>query len=75
MAGFRIAAIAKQRDPLARFDQRHQFAEFFLRFGFLDVLLVDAPQRVGVAAARRRPAFRRGAKLLQMQVRDSNVLQ
>ncbi len=75
VAGLRIAAIAEQRDPLARFDQRDQFAELFLRFRFLDVLVVDAPQRIGVAAACRRPAFRRCPEFLQMQVADSGIVQ
>jgi hypothetical protein len=57
MAGLRIAAIAKQRNSLTRFDQRYQFVKFLLRFGFIDVFVVDAPQRIGVTAAcRRRPS-------------------
>ena len=75
MAGHRIAAIAKQRNPLARFDLRDQFAKFLLRFGFLDVFVVDAPQRIGVTAARSRPALGRSPELLQVQVIDSRIIE
>ena len=71
----RIALVAQQTDALARFDQRQQFAERVLRLRRLDVLVVDAPERVEVAGTRRLPAFRRRAELLQMQIGDAGFVE
>jgi hypothetical protein len=39
------------------------------------VFVVDAPQRIGVAAACSRPALGRSPELLQVQVIDSRIIE
>jgi len=44
-------------------------------FGRLDVLVVNAPERINVAAPRSRAAFGWCAEFLQMDVADSGVIE
>src|SRR5262249_52426905 len=65
---FRITTIAEQGDASAGLDQRKQLFKLRLCFRRLDVLVVNAPERIDVAAARRGAPFRRCAEFLQMDV-------
>src|SRR5512139_2006641 len=75
VAGLGIAAVAEQRDALARLDQRCQLGELGLRLGTLDVLVEDLPERVGIAGARGGAALCRRAELLQMQIADAGLVE
>ncbi len=75
VAGLRIAAVAQQRDALARLDQRQQFIERVLRLARLDVLVVDAPERGEVAGTRGGAACRRRSQFLQMDVGNAGVIE
>src|SRR5262245_21075404 len=68
MAGFWIAAIAEQGNALAGFDQCGQLVKLRLGCRRPDVLVIDAPQRFGVTAARCGAPFRRCAEFLQVNV-------
>src|SRR5215510_11923252 len=65
---FRVTTIAEQGDAFAGFDQRDQLFKLRLCVRRLDVLVVNAPQRIDVAIARCGASFRRCAELLQMDV-------
>ena len=75
MAGLRVAAVTEQGDPVARFNQRDELTQLVLRFRPSDVLVVDTPECVDIPTTGSGTSFRRRAKLLQVDIADTFVLE